>query len=239
MSYAYYFELVKKSDIENLPERISSAKEQNEHIDFFEVLQQETIFKFGLLDWDDTADRIISTGVPLFSNELQSMFSDYTVYTVGKAGVLEAIDIYSRKIEKNFLGYLEDDIIDDEDWFSRHPYLGRILSWINSVCHTSFIPKQVVSHKDKCVQAVINKLKWISPYYRSHSFMADVDVEEDFSEKLDVIKSQPVNIVDLNMDYSARFRMADNWLYEYEVFTLCCILKHVDWDNYTILFVGR
>ena len=248
MGYRHYFELVEKLHIEKLSEMSaedikSSFAGADGHIELDVVLSSEMIFEFGQLHWDGVAEQIQSKGVSLFSIDVQQeLFPDNEITVVGKDGVLEAIDIYSRKIEKYFLNLLEDDINIDTEWAKAHPKIIRLCEWLHKYLKVPmYVPKQVTSYKDKCVQAVQEKLNWISPYYRTRMFkeMADIEVIDDLSEKLDEIEVQPVNIVNLDTSYHNRFQMADNWLYEYEVFSLCCILKHVDWDKYTILFVGR
>lgn len=67
------------------------------------------IYGFGKLYWDDTAERIYSKGKPLFNNEdTQDYFEDYQPYVVGKKGLLEAINIYTERIRKNYNDLLED-----------------------------------------------------------------------------------------------------------------------------------
>lgn len=72
-------------------------------------LDKKEIFEFGKLYWDDTADRIYSKGEPLFTDkEVQEDVSDYDPYVVGKPGVLEAIEIYKRKIIEAYKNLLVD-----------------------------------------------------------------------------------------------------------------------------------
>ena len=71
-------------------------------------LNKEEVFGFGKLSYEDTAQRIYDTGVPLFSREeVQEQFSDYVPYVVGKEAVLLAIKIYEEKIKNYYNSLLE------------------------------------------------------------------------------------------------------------------------------------
>ena len=59
---------------------------------------------------------------------------------------------------------------------------------------------------------------------------------QELEQRFEEDKQQPVMVVDTNLDEP--FKMTNIWRYEYEVFTLCSILKHVDWENYTLIFLG-
>lgn len=121
MGYRHYFYLVDKSKCEEvknmtLNELCDHAKSEGVEVEdgWFcfndeKFLDKKRIFEFGKLYWDDTADRIYSKGEPLFTDkEVQEDVSDYDPYVVGKPGVLEAIEIYKRKI----IGSYKDLLVD-------------------------------------------------------------------------------------------------------------------------------
>lgn len=121
MGYRHYFYKVKKADVETVKdmsheqlfkyvkERGGDVVEEDKWINFDDVLDQTEVHEFGKLYWDDTAKRIYSKGVPLFSiDEVQEHFSDYVPYIVGKEGVLEAISIYQEKVIEYYKGLLKD-----------------------------------------------------------------------------------------------------------------------------------
>lgn len=121
MGYRHYFYLVDKSKCEEvknmtLNELCDYAKSEGVEVEdgcfYFndeKFLDKKRIFEFGKLYWDDTADRIYSKGEPLFTDkEVQEDVSDYDPYVVGKPGVLEAIEIYKRKIIESYKDLLVD-----------------------------------------------------------------------------------------------------------------------------------
>lgn len=121
MGYRHYFYLVDKSKCEEvknmtLNELCDYAKSKGVEggdgwfsFNDNKFLDKKEIFEFGKLYWDDTADRIYSKGEPLFTDkEVQEDVSDYDPYVVGKPGVLEAIEIYKRKIIEAYKNLLVD-----------------------------------------------------------------------------------------------------------------------------------
>lgn len=121
MGYRHYFYKVKKADVETVKdmdysrlveyskERGGTVVEEEHYVDFDGVIDQTEVHEFGKLYWDNTAERIYSKGVPLFSiDEVQKCFSDYVPYVVGKDGVLEAIAIYQEKVISYYKGLLKD-----------------------------------------------------------------------------------------------------------------------------------
>ena len=248
MSYLHYFELVKITDYEKVCNLdLDTVKQQygdeTGHVVFNELVPSEEIFNFGRLHWDDMSVRIMSKGIPLFKdNAVQDYFSDNAPYLVDKDGVLEAIDLYSKKIEKYFIGLLEDDVETDIEWEVHHPRLAKVINFWNKIFpNLAYVPQNRVSYKDKCVQAVYDKLKSISPQYRISTFIeeADLDNVDVDTNLLEEAKSQPLQIVNTNLGTSDRFTLTNSWLYEYDIFSLVCILKHVDWENYHVIFIGR
>ena len=126
MGYRHYFYKVKKADVEkvkdiDLNEVFAYAKEIGAEVyeeeNYFsfnddEFLNKEEVFEFGKLYWDDTAERIYSKGVHLFTKEeVRDYVEDYVPYVVGKDGVLEAIKIYEEKVLK----YYKDLLVDGKD----------------------------------------------------------------------------------------------------------------------------
>ena len=68
-----------------------------------------TVYELGKLYWDDTAERIYNTGITAFDNcDTQEYFADYKPYIVDKAGLVEAIKIYSEKALRWYQNLLED-----------------------------------------------------------------------------------------------------------------------------------
>lgn len=121
MGYRHYFYKVKKTDVETIKdmdyeqlkkyvtERDGEVVDDENYVNFDDVISQTELHEFGKLYWDDTAERIYSKGVPLFTkDEVQKEFSDYVPYVVGKEGVLEAISIYQEKVIKFYKGLLKD-----------------------------------------------------------------------------------------------------------------------------------
>lgn len=131
MGYRHYFYLVDKSEVEKVKDMdmkslTEYAKQQGAEIfdeedgggfyfDDNAFMKKEEVFEFGKLYWDNTAERICSTGLPLFSRpEVQNEFEDYMPFVVGKSGLLEAIKIYQEKA----LAYYKGLKVDDEDGFA-------------------------------------------------------------------------------------------------------------------------
>lgn len=113
MGYRHYFYKIKINEIEKIKD--VSADDFDFNVYLPEAFGQEEVFEFGKLYYDDTADKIYSTGVPLFSDKkVMEMLDDYIPYVVGKAGLLKAIEIYKNKITD----YLEDCGKDSYDEFS-------------------------------------------------------------------------------------------------------------------------
>lgn len=85
---------------------------KEEYINFHRALNQETIFEFGKLYYEDTADRIYNHGLPLFKlEETQNNFDYYVPYKMGKDGLLEAINIYKEKIINYYKDILTDGAV--------------------------------------------------------------------------------------------------------------------------------
>lgn len=133
MGYRHYFYLVSKEEVEKVKdmgysELYEYAKQQGAETnedgdDWFSFIDEgfmnkQAVFEFGKLYWDDAADRIYSTGVPLFSREeLQGEFDDYKPYVVGKEGVLEAIKIYRDKVLRYYNSILRlVHLLKSVDW---------------------------------------------------------------------------------------------------------------------------
>lgn len=127
MGYRHYFYLVNIEDCdavrnmtytqlaehckEKYPDSYDNSDDEP-YINFHDILNQTEIFEFGKLYWDDTADRIYSHGMPLFSNaETQSEFDDYRPYRMGKDGLLQAIQIYQNKVISYYEGLLVDGAV--------------------------------------------------------------------------------------------------------------------------------
>lgn len=131
MGYRHYFYLVDKSEVEKVRDMdmkslTEYAKQQGTELfeedgggfyfDDNAFMNKTEVFEFGKLYWDDTAERIYKTGLPLFSRpEVQNEFEDYIPFVVGKSGLLEAIKIYQEKA----LAYYKGLKVDDEDDFAR------------------------------------------------------------------------------------------------------------------------
>lgn len=108
MGYRHYFYKCKKADVaairdKNMEELKALAKELDTDLYFFneKLFPINEVFCFGKLYYEDTDERIYETGTPLFSNPqvMEDFVSDFQPYEVGKAGVLEAIEIYKEKIK--------------------------------------------------------------------------------------------------------------------------------------------
>lgn len=116
MGYRHYFYKCKKADIARIREKTLAeleeyAKEKGEELSLHDnsILPQEEVFEFGKLYYEDTAEQIYGTGVPLFSHEeVMEEFSDYVPYEVGKQGLLKAIEIYRQKIKDYYEDLLKD-----------------------------------------------------------------------------------------------------------------------------------
>lgn len=124
MGYRHYFYLVSKDEVEavrdlSMEELYERAKaqgaetyEEEEGWFYFnddKFMNKEEIFEFGKLYFDDTAERIYSKGVPLFSQEdVMENFQDYVPFVVGKEGLLEAISIYQEKVVRYYDSFTDD-----------------------------------------------------------------------------------------------------------------------------------
>ena len=117
MGYRHYFLKVKNEDIDKvkdlslkeLQEQFGDKEEEN-FVSIHDLIEQECVFEFGKLYWDDTADRIYSKGVPLFTDEeAKEYFSHYSPYVMGKEAVIEAVEIYQGKVKKWLESLLNDD----------------------------------------------------------------------------------------------------------------------------------
>lgn len=122
MGYRHYFYKVKIKDVDELKNiSINDIKKKTydkecEYYDFDKAIDKQEIYELGKLYFDDTAERIYSTGEPLFSNDdVMQMFEDYKPYIVGKKGLLKAIEIYKEKI----IIYLSGCLKDSYDEFSK------------------------------------------------------------------------------------------------------------------------
>ena len=120
MGYRHYFYLVEKEEVNKVCkmtyEELSCYAKKQGWIDeddcffFRDAFNQKEIFEFGKLYFDDTAERIYSSGAPMFENEeTQDCFSDYNPYVVGKPGLEMAISIYKEKI----LGYFKSLVTEE------------------------------------------------------------------------------------------------------------------------------
>ena len=131
MGYRHYFFLVDKTETESV-KNLDYAKlydlaknyyhsetwDEDDEKDFYfnddKFMNKTVIFEFGKLYWDDTADRIYNTGTPLFLNkQTQEKLSDYNPYIVGKAGLLEAITIYNKKIINYYKTFINEETPDN------------------------------------------------------------------------------------------------------------------------------
>lgn len=125
MGYRHYFYKVKKADIEivkdmDYEQLLAYAENKGSEIDEWDgkksfyfnddiFLNKTEVHEFGKLYWDDTANRIYSKGIPLFTNpNVQEHLDDYKPYVVGKEGLLEAISIYQEKVLNFYKGLLVD-----------------------------------------------------------------------------------------------------------------------------------
>ena len=160
MGCRHYFYKVKKADIETVKDMdykqlLKYAEDNGVEIDEWDdektfyfnddkFLNKTEVHEFGKLYWDDTASRIYSKGVPLFTNlEVQKDLDDYEPYVVGKEGLLEAISIYQEKV----LNFYKDLLVDGEE---RRLPLGITIT------------KDDVKSIDKVVSHIENKIRSIS-----------------------------------------------------------------------------
>lgn len=122
MGYRHYFYLIEKQEVQNIKRmtceqllqyvELHGWESDDDWFSLMDVFNQKEIFEFGKLYWDNTADRIYSTGVPLFDRlEVQNSFSDYRPYIVGKSGLEMAIQIYKEKILNYFKSLVKEDTI--------------------------------------------------------------------------------------------------------------------------------
>ena len=219
---------------------------QDGHINLFDdILKCTQLFEFGKAN--DVGQQIIEVCEPLFTNaEVQESFSDYGLYIANQLGVKKAIELYVNKTEDYYLGLLDDEYEKLDVFKERHPNILFIADKLNYILgkfglNFNIELRRTVSHKDKCVQAIRDKLNWISPKYRSLAIaekMGDLIgssvVTDDSLESMTQEKSALVNL-----DINKEFTMTDTWLYEYEVFTLLNIYKNIDWYKYSVLFVEK
>jgi hypothetical protein len=121
MGYRHYFYKVKKADVETIKDMDyeqlkkyvadcgGDVVDDENYVNFDDVISQTELHEFGKLYWDNTAKRIYDKGTPLFSKkETQDAFDDYSPYIVGKEGLLEAISIYQEKVLNYYKGLLVD-----------------------------------------------------------------------------------------------------------------------------------
>jgi hypothetical protein len=119
---------VKSMTYEELAENFKSEDEEEVGCFYLGNLPKEEICEFGRIYWDNTAERIISNGVPLFEREeVMEKFLDYQPYIVGKAGLLEAIDIYQNKVISIYKNLLVDNK-DGSAFEKQEKYLRCILN---------------------------------------------------------------------------------------------------------------
>lgn len=156
MGYRNYFNLIdikKYNEIKNLKYhelieyyKKNNLQEDDDYIDLREIFDKE-VFEFGKLYYDNTADRIYSKGIPLFTNkETQSSFDDYVPYIMGKEALIEAFNIYREKTITYYEGLKQDG---DEAII---PLLG-----ITIPCDKSKEEKIFKSYKDKCWDLINDK----------------------------------------------------------------------------------
>ena len=149
MGYRHYFYKVKKEDVAtvrdmNFDQLCEYAKdngielydEELEGKGFYfnddKFLNKVEVFEFGKLYWENTAERIYSKGIPLFTNaEVQEYVSDYYPYVVGKEGLLEAIEVYREKITNLYRNLIEED---DKEKIKTH--LEEYAYWSTKIVET-------------------------------------------------------------------------------------------------------
>ena len=108
MGYRNYLYKIKKKEINeiknmSLYELKKKYGEEDDYIDIHKLIGDKCIFEFGKLYWDDTIERIESTGEELFKQkDVQEWFCDYRPYLVGKEALKVAIEIYENKIKEMY-----------------------------------------------------------------------------------------------------------------------------------------
>lgn len=134
MGYRHYFYLVDKKDVELVKDKtydelveiardygVKIEDEDGENYFYFndrKFMNKTEIYEFGKLYWDDTADRIYSKGVPLFTNKAtHEHFVDYYPYVMGQDAMFEAITIYKDKIIKYYKSLIVDGDTREFDYF--------------------------------------------------------------------------------------------------------------------------
>ena len=132
MGYRHYFYLVDKKDVELVKDKtheelVQIAKTYGADVDeedgyfYFndkKFMNKTEIYEFGKLYWDDTVERIYSKGVPLFEKEeVQECFCDYAPYVMGQDAMLDAIDIYKKKIVDYYKSLIVDGDTREFDYF--------------------------------------------------------------------------------------------------------------------------
>ena len=103
MGFRHYYVIQEKTKVNDIRkmnlEDIEKLEERDMYV--FDILG-EKVFEFGKLYFDDTRERITKEGEELFKNkEVQERLCDYDIILVGKASILEAIEVYKEKIQKN------------------------------------------------------------------------------------------------------------------------------------------
>lgn len=117
MGYRHYFYKVKKEDIQkirdiSLQDLKNKYADEDDYIDFKNVIPMILVHELGKLYWDDTFNQISSLGFELFDNkDVMEYFSDHDIYVVGKEGLLKTIEIYQNKI----IRYLGACLVDTKD----------------------------------------------------------------------------------------------------------------------------
>ena len=124
MGYRHYIytipkknvEEVRKLNLKEIKERYGD-KEDDGYVWYKDVLKDmKCIFEYGKLYWDDTVERIHSTGEPLFlEDEVQKEFQDFDIYLVGKEALKVTIEIYENKIKKMYEELLNNTNLSDEE----------------------------------------------------------------------------------------------------------------------------
>lgn len=144
MGYRHYFFEVDKKDVEKVKDKtyeelMEIAKEYGAEIeedeDWFyfnndKFMNKKCIYEFGKLYWDDTAERIYSKGVPLFTiKDTQDAFDDYYPYVMGSDAMLEAIEIYKEKIINYYEDLLKEDTLENLNARFTHHIDDMLLRW--------------------------------------------------------------------------------------------------------------
>ena len=172
MGYRHYFYKVKKADVETIKDMtykqlVEYAEAKGVEVDewcgkktlyFDDLFRKTEVHEFGKLYWDNTAERIYSKGVPLFSKPaVQEEFDDYKPYIVGKEGLLEAISIYQEKV----LNWYKSLLVNGEE---KHLPFGITLT------------VEDVKSVDKIIEHIRDKIQSIS--YRG---LVDIDENDKWS----------------------------------------------------------